>query len=155
MSDGLARVAGGAVPVFFDGHTVVLMPLTLNDFATVEQHLLAKRENPVEKVKPLLAGLDIEVQKHLLDLAYADLKSSTTIPFEELSGFLSSVEGTAFSLWLCFNRSNPGKWTLERIREILGEMTEEQLSRLMMARDQAAGIDDLGNSTGQTQESAT
>lgn len=155
MSEGLARVAAGSVPVFFDGQTLLLDPMTLHDFGTIEQHLLSKRTNPVEAVKPLLDGLNIEVQKHLLDLAYADLRQNTTIAFDELSRFLMSVDGVSMSLWLGFNRSYPGKYTLERVTEIVNSMTQDELSKLVIARDQAAGIDDLGNSTGQEPSQAT
>lgn len=152
MSDGLARAAGGGVPIFFDGQTILLQPLTLKDFAAVEQYLLSKRQNPLDMVKSKLAGLDIETQKYLLELAYEDAKRQTTISASEAGEFIDSVDGLAFTLWLVLERSHQGRWTLERVNEIVKSMTPTEIQEMLRLRDQASGLDDLGNSTGQTSE---
>lgn len=145
MSDGLARVAGGGVPIEFAGELIVLQPMNLRDLATVEQHLLNRRKNPMEMVKEMIPGLSVEVQKHLLELAYHDMKNSTTVPAEEVTRFLETVEGVAFSLWLVLERSHPGKFTFEKVHEIVKDMTPDQLNSTINAKSQADGTDLLGN----------
>ncbi len=43
--DGLARASGAGVPIEFDGETLILDPIVLNDYGIIEQHLL-KRTRP-------------------------------------------------------------------------------------------------------------
>lgn len=152
MSDGLARVAGGGVPIEFDGVSLVLPPMTVNHYATIEQHLLMQRPNPVELAKSILQGLDVEVQKHIMELAYHEMKHSTTIPPDELFRYLSSIEGLKFTIWMLLNDLHPGRWTQKRVGEIFNSMTNDQIGMFIKARDQSSGIDELGNSTGQTSE---
>lgn len=149
MSDGLGKAVGSGVPIVFNGEHLILEPMTLRDYGLIEQHIIQKRVNPVEKVRPMLDGLSDEAQKHLLSLAYADLKGSTTATLEESTAFIDSIEGVAFTLWILLNKSMPGKYTLPAVQEIVNAMTPEELSKVMNARDQAAGTDELGNSTGQ------
>lgn len=151
MSDGLARVAGGGVPIEFDGETLILPSLTLRDFATLEQHLLAKRENPLDVVREKMAGLSLEVQKHLIDVAYADMRRNTTVSPEEVDAYMGTTEGLAFTIWLALSRGYPGRWTLEQIENKINDMDVKSVHKMLRARDQAAGIDELGNSTGQVQ----
>lgn len=155
MSDGLARVAGGGVPIRFDGEDVVLEPLVLKDLATIEQHLLAKRKNPLQMVQENLGNmqeLDVEVQKHIIDRAYDDLKRQTTVSAQEVSEFIETTEGLAFTLWLCFGRSHPGRWKLDYIKEKIETMSMPDVMVMLRARDQASGLDEMGNSTGQSHE---
>lgn len=149
MSDGLARVAGGGVPIEFDGETLILPSLTLRDFATLEQHLLARRENPIDIVKEKMVGLSLEMQKHLMDLAYADMRRSTTVSPEEVDAWMGTTEGLAFTIWMALSRGYPGRWTLEQIESKINDMDVKGVHKMLRARDQAAGIDELGNSTGQ------
>ncbi len=154
MSDGLARAAGGGVPIEFDGVMVVLPPMTLRDLATIEQYMLSQRPNPLEVVKEHLDGMDSEAKKQLLEMAYRDLKNSTTINPEDMMVFLCRLEGIVMCYWLCLEKSYPGRWTHDRVREIFMDMTDEQLGYYMRVRDQASGMDDLGNSTGQDTDAA-
>lgn len=155
MSDGLARVAGGGVPIEFDGQMIVLEPLTMKDFATIEQHLLSKRQNPLDMVKSRLEGLEPEVQKHLLELAYQDSKRMTTISPAEVGGFMDTVDGLAFTIWLCVQRSHPGRWTLENVENYVKSQSVLGIQNMLRARDQASGLDELGNSTGPRPGTAT
>ena len=152
MAEGMSRVAGSGIPIHFDGVDLVLPALNIQDYGVVEQHILSNRINPIEAIKSHLNGLSPEAQNHLLSLAYDEFRNNTTVSLPELSSFLSSREGTALSLWLLLERAKPGKWTRARVKEILESMTDEDVTRLLLSRDQAAGVDDLGNSTGQTLE---
>lgn len=176
--DALARATAAGVPVEFDGQTLLLDPLRLQDIGTIEQHLLKGRPNLLTQAAQ--AGREInrlareEIEEIPADdpkreekareikeearaqidsmqaKAVAEARKVNKATPEELGNFLDSPEGLGFCLWLVFNRRYPGKFTLERINEIVTDIGDEALANLMQARDQAAGVDHLGNSTGPT-----
>ena len=154
MAEGLARVTSAGVPIEFDGETVLLPPLSLQDYGVIEQHILSKRPNPLKAVKEVLEGLDVEVQKHLLELAYQDMKSGSTATAAELVRFTNSTDGISMVLWLGFRKTQPGRWTLDQIQEIIGKLDASEVQKYIEASGQASGTDELGNSIGQTSASA-
>jgi len=50
--DGLGRAIGAPVPIQFNGETLLLDGVQIEDFGTVEQHLLAERPKPLEIARP-------------------------------------------------------------------------------------------------------
>ncbi len=50
--DGLGRAIGAPVPIEFNGETLLLDGINVEDFGTIEQHLLAQRPNPLDLARP-------------------------------------------------------------------------------------------------------
>ncbi len=65
--------------------------------------------------------------------------------------FMDSVPGLAFTVWLMLRREHGDKWTHERLCEYIQRANKDEFEQLLKARDQASGIDELGNSTGPMQ----
>ncbi len=162
MSDGLGRAMGAGVPINFGGETLILDPLTLKDLGVIEQHLLRSRRTSLdvgrEQVqeiwadKALPAELKTELCKAAVQHAQDEARKQNTVSREDIVRWLDSSEGLGFTLWLLINKRQPGKYSLEQVRDIVGKLDEDGVRELLKARDQASGIDELGNSTGPAQQ---
>ncbi len=84
----------------------------------------------------------------LLSRALDAAKKNNTIAQDEISGWIDSVAGLSFCLWLKLSQRYPGRFSLEDVSEIIGQYGEDQRAQLIKDRDQASGSDQLGNSTG-------
>lgn len=149
--DGLARAAGSGMDMELGGRTIMLSPLTLNDIGTVEQHLLAKRKNPLQIVAEAKQYLSDEDYKMLLSRAYEDARKDNKISPAELSAFMDSLEGVVYTIWLCSRKNHP-ELTLEWFNETINSMAQqggdEQIQEIIRRRDMASGLDEMGNSIG-------
>lgn len=148
--EGLARAAGSGVPIKFKGETIILPPLTLGDLGTIEQHILAERPNPLDLVKDVIKDLPADLAKDLLDKAYKDAKRTRSATAEEVAEYLDTLSGLAFSFWVALQKKYGDRFKLEEVYEIMAAMDEKELEKMRQARDQASGLDERGNSTGQT-----
>lgn len=148
MSDGLGRAIGAPTLIEWQGRTYKFGPLLIEDLGTVEHHLLGKKKNPIQEVMPFLEGLPPEMAEKLLHQAYNDARKINTISPEEMSAWLSTIEGIGYTVWLCLERNHKGEFTVEQVIQMLGEMSPTELEKIEGLRDQAAGLDQLGNSTG-------
>jgi len=154
--DGLSRPIGASVPIVFKGRTWILPPMRLHDFGVVEQHLLSRRPNLVAIALEAARqqGLTEEATDLLVDRALKQAAKSNRISSEEMKEWLDTREGVAFTLWQCLEKSYPGQLTLEDTNDILQKMAEDKFAEMLAKRDQASGMDALGNSTGPTAGSA-
>lgn len=153
--DGVARPSGAGVTITFGGETLILEALTLKDFGLIENHLLSQRQNPLLVVRDVIGDLPPEMADKLLDKAYRDAKKMNEVAAEEVAEWIDTFNGMAFSLWLSLEKRYAGRFTLDNVLEIMEAISEEELEDLKNLRDQAAGLDELGNSTGETSSSTT
>jgi hypothetical protein len=163
--DGLARAVGAGVPITFDGIDMVLEPLTLKDFGVIEQYLLKeKRPNILTDAVRAAAAIPDDLPKsererlsrQLLEVAAHEASKFNRISADEVAAWLDTIEGVIFTVWLLLERRKPGEYSLAdvaaKIEALGGDKTQGELSEqqaaLRAARDQASGIDTMGNSTG-------
>lgn len=148
--DGMARAFGAGRVVQLGGTSYEIGALTLEDYATMEQHLLADRPSPVDNLKDVIAattGANKESKEILLKLAYGDLKKGHKVPADDLQEWMSTPEGGVFATWLAMKQKKPDL-TLDFVKKLFNEITPGEVKNLLEAQQQAAGIDEAGNSTG-------
>jgi hypothetical protein len=167
--DGLGRAAGSGTtiklpvldergqPVLDEAgkpreETYEMSPLDLDDYGLIENHILAQRPTPDGTLRPLLAGLDGEQQKMLLEIAYADLKKGyNKVSRREVGDWVDTTEGIIFTFWLCLRKKQPAIDSRDKAAAIYARLTREAQSEVMRKRELASGTDLLGNSTGRSQ----
>jgi hypothetical protein len=104
---GLHAVCGADATIVLAGATYRLADIRIRHYGEIEKRILASRPNPLEAVKPQLAGLPEHLQKHLLSQAYDDLMRGPQASQDEMSQWLSTPEGTCFLLWLLLREHQP------------------------------------------------
>jgi hypothetical protein len=178
--EGLARVTGAPVTVSFLGRDVLLDPLRLRDFGALEQYLLKNRPNLIvqasqaarlitrqakeeaaaisakdpdraAKVQALIEEAQSQADS-VLNKAIGQSAKIGKISHEEMAQWLDTVEGMAYCFWLKLSqRYGIDAFSLDAVTAEFEKMTDEAFAEMLAARDQAAGTDLLGNSTGQTE----
>ena len=145
--DGLGRAAGSPVVVRLGGRDYKMAALTLRDFGTIEQHLLARRPNILKVVAESCADLPPETAKVMMEKAYDDMKKGNTIPATEIAEWVDTFEGMVFSIWLSLQKEH-AELSLDDVMTLMSAMSEEEVEGLKGLRDIASGLDEVGNSIG-------
>ena len=103
----LREAAKAALTVKHGGREYRLSPLELDDLAEAEQHVAAiPFERAKRQMEALGDQLTPEARKMILDNA-AKAAEECSITSAAFLRFISSVEGTAYLLWLSLRRSHP------------------------------------------------
>jgi hypothetical protein len=144
-------MAGAPVTIEVDGETWEMGSMVLEDFGEVENELLAMRKSPLEAVREEIEKLkNPEHQEMLLKIAYADMKKGYKgVSPREISDYIDTPAGAAFTLWLCLKKKRPDV-TREKAQEIFTALGNKALEEIKRKRDLAAGMGEQGNSTGQS-----
>lgn len=148
--DGLHELTAAPVTLEIGGRTFRLSPLRVRDYGEIERRILLDRPKPLDVVLPRLAGLSIEQQRHLLELAYRGERSGERISLEELQQWLATVEGRLYRFWLMLRREQP-QLTLDDAEELLLQVSasdDGQRSQAERAIESSSGLP-VGNSGGQ------
>ena len=158
--DGLNRAAGGGTTIIFKGETLILGPLTLEDFATIENHLLAKRPNLLTLASKTAEELEVAARagdkedpkyranlaaairrgEQIIDRAMARAERSAKVGPDEVGEWLDTRDGAAFTLWVMLGKTNPGRFKLDEIQEVLEHATPAEMEDVIRRRDQAANL---------------
>lgn len=158
LSDDLGRAAGSGVPFRFNGEDLVFPPITLEILGELRQWLLSQRKSAqdvlaehIERLQQTLGDrLTPELIEKMVESSMAAGRKLAIITDEEFAAYIDTVDGLAMSVWLALDRRYPKRFTKEDVVKIVGGMNRDEQQRLFRVRDQAAGMDDLGNSTGRT-----
>jgi len=168
--DGLGRAIGAGVPIQFSGETLILDPVTVSDFGLIEQELLSRRPNPMDLTRKEAQAFILDaaklgssaedefLRKQYIAMAekimadgMAAARKANGIKPTEVAEWLDTFDGVQFTLWLKLDQRYPDRFfTLDKIKEVMQSMQEDEIERLKKLRDQASGLDELGNSTGPT-----
>lgn len=155
--NGLSRASGAPVPITFAGKKLLLDPLGLRDFGTIENYMLDARPNPLEVVAATVQKFDDsgnhKLAEKLLERAYEDAKKNNKIPPEEVAAWIDTVEGVGFTIWLSLSKRYGSEYPMELCMDIVQQLAEdniEGLEKLKEQRDMASTLDEAGNSTGPT-----
>lgn len=146
----LALPIGSGISIKWEGQTYILEPLTLKDFGVIEHECLRrKRDTKMQTVVSLYGKIPDEMFVAQLDKVRAESEKMVVADVEVQEWIDSTRDGLCFTLWLALDRRYPGKFSLERMLEVMyAQVTEEQMAALLAARDQACGLDDAGKDTG-------
>jgi hypothetical protein len=150
MSDGLSRAAGSPLVWKVRGEDYVISPLTVKDFAFIEQTILAARPDPIEtalKVYDRLAEKHPEQAQRILDKAYEDAKQTNKVTPGEIEDWLKTSDGITTGLWLSFKKTRK-EMKREEVDKMLVDLTQDEVLKLMALQRQASGTDERGNLTG-------
>lgn len=135
------------MPVKIGENTYMLSPLTLEDFGLIENEMLAKRPNPMQRVMEVYEKLPEALRDKFLERAYQDAKRTNKIPAAEVAAYVDSIEGMMLSMWLSIKKCHP-EITREKMNEIMRSLSPKDVEAMRESRDIASGIDQMGNSTG-------
>lgn len=147
IMDGLSRAMAAGVDVCLAGRDWWLLPLTLARLGTCENHLLARRKTPLDRLLgalPHLGGTPPDAQEYFLRRAYNETFASSAIgriACKDLLAWLDTDEGIAFSAWLCLRSDTGRRLTLPRIGRILKRSTKEEIAELRWRRNMLSGLD--------------
>lgn len=141
--DGLHTLSASTHRVTVGGREIYLAPLRLVDYATIERHLLDQRPDPLAAVLARLPEFDGPQLRHLLELAYDDLRRGPRIAHAELFEWIDTHEGQIYRLWLSWRREDPSA-TLADVEQALQGATPAEEAALREALEQLAG-DPRGN----------
>ena len=170
LSDDLGRAAGSGVPFTFGGEDLVFPPFTIEIVGEVKQHLLRQRKPAQEVLREHVAELQamdagrpkgsppVFTPALLEGMVAESMKAGRQINVvtdQEFGEFIDTVDGLVITFWLSLERRYPGKFTKDQVRAIIEGMSAREKEDLEKVRDQAAGWDDLGNSTGRQPEEAS
>jgi len=148
----LGRAIGAGIPFKFKGEDLILKPPDWNDIALGEREMVKTRQNPIDLVKPHIKDLPAEIAEKLLNQAYQDAKKALEpSPEEVLTWMLSTRAGIAFTLWRMIDKPYPGKYTRKEIEQHVFNLSDAEFEQMSQDQTAAAGVDELGNSTGPTQ----
>lgn len=147
---GMALPMGSEVTIKWQGETLLLAPLTLRDFGTVEHELLKrKREEKLNTVAFLYGKIPDELFSAQLDKVRSECEKLTVTDAEVSQWMDGEKEGICFTLWLSLEKKYPGKLKLDEMLDVMYEQVDdEELMKLVNARDQVNGLDAAGKDTG-------
>jgi hypothetical protein len=152
--DGMARAMGGSATIKWQGKTYELLPLVMRDWATIENEVLRrKREAKMSAVSAMYGHIPTEAWEKQCDKVIRECEKLSEIPAAEVQEWIDTRDGLTFTLWLCLEKKYPSQFVLEDMLEVIGsQLSDEEVAKLVAARDQANGLDAAGNETGLAQE---
>ena len=124
----LAEVTAAAAPLQIAGQTYFLSVLRAKDWGEAARVLNLRRRRPLEIVKDHLAGLSIDQQAILLELAYKDERAGEFLPIEDVQRWFRTPEGRAYKWWLMVRGKHPAM-TLEQAEDLLVQSALEEDER--------------------------
>ena len=149
MSEALARAAAGSLSVDIEGKKYILAPLTMVDFATIEQEYIRRKPDPIRKVAEYKDALCDSDYQRLLDKAYGEATAANQATPVEVSEWMDTKEGLAYSIWLSLLKTYP-QIEYEFIDKVFQRMSDEVIEKMIADRDQSSGVDNRGNLTGRS-----
>lgn len=152
MSDGLARVAGAHAIITLKGRDYQVRQITFGDFAAIEQHLIKRQGNLIERLGSSLKGLDPEVRREFIQAAVEQMDARPSVSPEESAQFLNSFEGVVYAFWLLMKTQHA---ELESPRQVEELMSDMPLDALFDTFNRVSGLAPLKNSIGPAPESAS
>lgn len=126
MSKDISGSVAAPVSVVLSGKTYVFQPPTIADLKELELHLA---NQCVQKIKPLLNGLPLELQIKLLEDANEERKALKigTKAFDERS---MTIEGIQYLCWVCLRRRHPDI-TPEAVLDLMTAANMPEIERVI------------------------
>lgn len=116
-----------------------LSPLRYSDHAEAARRIRAERTSPRDAVKQIGRGLPLELQKHLVELAYRDLCRGETPDLHDVAEWYRTPQGALYRKWLMLRRCHP-ELTIEAVDELLAQAAIDELDEFDRA---SHGVDGL------------
>ncbi len=97
----------------------------------------------------------LEMADKIVASAREEARKLNKLSFTEVGQWMDTLEGVVFTLWLKLEQRYPGRFSLTAVGDTIMQEGTEKVERVRALRDQASGLDDLGNSTGPTSPETT
>lgn len=130
--------------VKINGEEYRISPLDLEDYGTIEAHLLSQMPNPVRIVGEAYQHLPPAVAKELLDRAYEDAKNGNAISAAAFQAWCDSPAGKLYCIWLSLKKARP-VLTQTECNKLLTSLIASELDKIAEKVAQASGTDQRGN----------
>ncbi len=164
MADGLKNIAGTSGSVTIGGKEYRLTQWTPELIGEVEDHIVNSRPSGIVKAKEACGALGSdgkplfspEEQQFMISEAIRLAPMANhSCSDEEQKAFLATYEGTCFLFWRVARTHQPEVNSLKKARELFADVSEEEMVLLELDLVRASGMEALGNSPSQTQETET
>lgn len=127
--------------VELQGKTYTLPPFEVEDFDAVERRIIDLRPNPMKMVIDAVKGLPSDQAADIIRLAVKETSRVAKVSSDEFLGFMRSLEGLAYSLWICLRKAYPNEFTpaslLAELHAIGNTKIKEQLEEMFRRREQS------------------
>jgi hypothetical protein len=132
--------------VWFTGRPYLIRPLLLRHFATIETHILAERQTPIDAVLPEIHRLNHApaIQRQILERAYLDTygdRKINRVATNQILAWMNAPSGMLFTYWLCLRSDTGQRLGWNRISRLLSRATIDELDELRRRRDLVSGLD--------------
>jgi hypothetical protein len=139
---GIARPSGGDATVMIRGRLRRLGAMTLRDWGTIENHLIQRRRRQIlEPILDVFADMPAELWQEAWRAATNRADRIMAVPDEEVTEWINTQEGLAFTLWMLLEKRHPGLFEFEDLIDYVCRLPLGEVEFVRMARDQAATID--------------
>jgi hypothetical protein len=146
MQEGVAIALGSPIDIDFGGRTLFIDPLMMEDFATIETSLVAKRPSLVGQAIESLAELPAGMRGAAWLETIKQAKTTATIPLDEIIVWITSqLDGIAYSLWLQLEKRDRGEFRLPEVQRTLEHLLHSDpvaFQQLLRRRNMASGLDE-------------
>jgi hypothetical protein len=116
------------------------------DWAEIQKRIIEGRPDPLELVRPRLAGLPEAMARQLLELAYEDLKRVRSVTSDEIVDWMHTARGTVYCLWMALRDHHPEIALDSPLLERLRNSADPALWAMLQSKlDEASGLVDLKN----------
>jgi len=146
MSDRLGRAAGSGVIWNHPKGLFYLEPLTLRDFGTIENTLLFRKGNPLNKIREALPS----IEESGVDAAEFWVKSvrevakKNKVKSEDVTQWMTTRHGLEVTMFLSVHRSDTS-FKLADSRQFVFSLSNDEAISLADAIDVASGLDELSS----------
>jgi hypothetical protein len=131
------QTADGRFVIDFDGRKFTVPKITLRDFNAVAALLLQKRRMEILRLAAAVyENFPRDIADAMCRAAWDDAIAIREIPPGEVAKWVNTNEGLAFVMYTLIAKVDPDRYTLGQIEQIIGNIPDDRLAQLCLARDQ-------------------
>jgi len=107
--DGANRAFAAPTTITLGGVEYTVRPRIAAFYGEMEDHLLSKRENPMQVARESVLEFrdDPDLVRQILEIAMESRCRAKSVTRRELSEWMDSMDGTAFTAWLQIRHNDP------------------------------------------------
>jgi hypothetical protein len=143
----------GAQTICVSGRDLTLTPLTIGHLVEVERRILSEMRDPLQAIVARWDECNDAQRRQVLEAAFAYLSRAPAVPLAEIVAWMNSPRGTAFACWLAARTFDP-RLDWEACERLILAASPDVLEAIQRVLAPQWWEDLLGNSPGQTQQSA-
>lgn len=166
----LANAVGAGATIELGGETLKITPRLVRYFGEMENEIRKDRGNPFDLIRQAAEALkdsDPEILERIIGESFMAAKRWKDVSMGEIwEWMVNSWKGRRYAIWLTI-RDNDPKWTFEHFTQVFCDEFEDRyrtegakaaqdwMSGIESTIEQIGGEDEVGNSTGSQESTAT